>query len=85
MALFAELVYRFFQLLSLAVVVQVVLSYFMSPYEPIRRYIDRFVEPMLRPIRRFVPLVNGLDFSPMVLIFVLQLAGMLLRGIILSF
>jgi YggT family protein len=84
MAILAEIVNRLFQLLSLLVVVQVMLSYFMSPYHKVRLFIDRLVVPMYRPIQRFVPPVQGLDFSPFILIILLQLLGGLLRGIILS-
>ena len=61
------------QLLVLLVIVAVILSYFMDPYHPIRRAVDSVVEPMLAPIRRFVPLLGGLDFSPLVLILLIQL------------
>ncbi|MDQ7038790.1 MAG: YggT family protein [Aquificota bacterium] len=36
-------------------------------------YIDRIVDPLLEPIRRVVPAVGGIDFSPMILIFILIL------------
>ena len=84
MIFLAQLIYRIFQLLSLVVVIQVVLSYFMSPFDPIRRTIDRFVLPFLRPIQRFVPPIQGLDLSPVILIILLQIFGAILRGIILS-
>jgi YggT family protein len=61
------------QLLVLLVIVAVILSYFMDPYHPVRRAVDGVVEPMLAPIRRFVPLLGGLDFSPLVLILLIQL------------
>ncbi len=61
------------QLLVLLVIVAVILSYFMDPYHPVRRSIDGVVEPMLAPIRRVVPSLGGLDFSPLVLIILIQL------------
>ena len=36
------------RLLSLVVIIQVILTYFMSPFHPVRQFIDRLVEPMLR-------------------------------------
>ncbi|MFA6280751.1 MAG: YggT family protein [Bdellovibrionales bacterium] len=33
---------------------------------------SRLTEPLLRPIRRFIPLVGGLDLSPVVLIFAIM-------------
>ncbi len=66
------------QLLVLLVIVSVILSYFMDPYHPIRRGVDSVVEPMLSPIRRVVPLIGALDFSPLVLIILLQLLSNLI-------
>jgi len=34
-------------------------------------FIDRLVEPMLRPIRQVLPYMGGIDISPMILIFIL--------------
>jgi YggT family protein len=71
------------QLLVLLVIIAVILSYFMDPYHPIRRSIDGVVEPMLAPIRRVVPLLGGLDFSPLVLILLIQLiSNLLIRALI---
>jgi YggT family protein len=42
------------------------------------------VEPMLAPIRRIVPLVGMLDFSPLVLIVLIQLIGSLLTRLLQS-
>jgi YggT family protein len=67
-----------FQLLFWLVIIAVILSYFMDPYHPIRRAVDSVVEPMLAPIRRVVPHVGMLDFSPFILLLLIQL----LRNII---
>ena len=72
------------QILILLVIVSVILSYFLDPYHPIRRGLDRIVEPMLNPIRRVVPLVGMLDFSPLVLLILIQIVGSLLVRLLLS-
>lgn len=72
------------QLLVLLVFISVILSYFMDPYHPIRRGVDNIVEPMLSPIRRVVPLVGMLDFSPLVLILLIQLIKSLLVSLLLN-
>ena len=72
------------QILILLVILSVILSYFMDPYHPIRRGLDRIVDPMLNPIRRVVPLVGMLDFSPLVLILLIQIVGSLLNRILFS-
>ncbi len=38
----------------------------------------RLTEPALRPIRRFVPMVSGLDFSPLILLLLIYF----LRGVV---
>jgi YggT family protein len=40
--------------------------------------IDRLVVPLLAPIRRFMPLLGGIDLSPLVLLVLLQIAGIVL-------
>lgn len=82
MILLAEIIHRVIQVFMLVVVVQAVLSYFMSPDEPIRQFIDRVVDPFLAPIRRVLPPTGGLDFSPMVLIVLLYLLDMVLSWIL---
>jgi YggT family protein len=62
----------------------VVLSYFMSPYHPVRQTVDRIVEPFLKPIRRYLPTTGGLDFSPMVLIVLVQVLQYFLTRLLLS-
>ncbi len=71
-------------ILVLLVLASVILSYFMDPYHPVRRFVDSIVEPMLAPIRRIVPLVGMLDFSPLVLIILIQLIGNLLTRLLYS-
>lgn len=65
----------FIRLLSLLVIVHVFLGYFMSPYHPVRTTINRIVEPMLMPIRRIVPLIGMMDFSPFILLILIQVLG----------
>jgi YggT family protein len=72
------------QILVVLVIVSVILSYFMDPYHPIRRGVDNIVQPMLAPIRRVVPLVGMFDFSPLILILLLQFAGRILIALIAS-
>ena len=66
------------QLITILVIIKVFLSYFMSPYHPVRSAIDRIVEPMLAPIQRVIPSVGMFDFSPIILIIIIQLLGKIL-------
>ncbi|MGD8406154.1 MAG: YggT family protein [Anaerolineales bacterium] len=71
------------QFIVLVVIAKIILSYFMDPYHPIRRTLDNLVEPMLAPIRRVVPLIGMFDFSPLVLIILVQiLSSVIIRFLI---
>lgn len=72
-------------ILIFAVIAQTLLSYFMSPYHPIRSTVDRFVDPLLQPIRRVLPPLGGLDFSPLVLVIMIQVVEWLLTSILVMF
>ncbi len=39
-----------------------------DPYNPIVQFLVRATEPLLVRIRRFLPIMGGLDLSPMILI-----------------
>lgn len=52
--------------------VDIVVSFFLSPYHPIRNTLDSIVNPLLSPIRKILPQTGMLDFSPIVLILILQ-------------
>ncbi len=70
--------------LILLVVIKVVISYFMSPYQPFRQKIDQIMDPMLNPIRKVVPLIGMMDFSPLVFILLVQVVETLLVNILYS-
>jgi len=73
MALLIWLVNLVAEGLTLVVIIDVILSFVVAPWHPWRRALDRVVEPLLAPIRRVVPPIGGLDFSPLVLIILIGL------------
>jgi YggT family protein len=72
-------------LMVLLILTYVVISYFMSPYHTFRMWVDRLVEPMLRPIRKVVPLVGMFDISPIILLLLIQFIGYILKQILVAF
>lgn len=70
---------------SILIIGKVLLSYFMSPYHPIRQTIDRIVEPLLAPIRNRMPMIGMFDFSPLVLLILIQILEFFLITIFSSF
>ncbi len=82
--LIAKLVNIVAQLLILLVFIASILSFFMSPYHPVREALDRLVNPMLAPIRHLVPMVGMIDFSPLILIILIQIIAGAVVKILLS-
>ena len=48
---------------------------------PMSDIIDRLCAPLLRPFRRIIPLVGGMDLSPLALLLALQVAGIVLNAV----
>ncbi len=66
-------------LYSLVVLAAVVMSWVrVDPRNPLARIVYNLTEPVLAPIRRLLPVMGGLDFSPMVVLFALRA----LRGLL---
>jgi YggT family protein len=65
---------KIIDLYSLIVFVAVILSWFQLPYDnPVVQIVNRLTEPLLQPIRRVLPTMGRMDFSPIVLLVGLQM------------
>ena len=69
---FARLLRLTVYLLIGVVLVQAILSW-VNPYHPIAPFFDTLTRPFLIPLRRFIPLVGGVDLSPLVILILCQL------------
>ena len=68
-------------LYSLIVLGAVILSWVHLPSgNPVVQFVNRLTEPLLQPIRRALPAMGGLDFSPVVLLVGLQIVKRLLSS-----
>ena len=66
-------------LYSLIVFGAVIISWIqLPPTNPVVRFLHTATEPVLAPIRRMLPDMGGLDFSPLVLLIGLRI----LRGLL---
>ena len=58
----------------------------VSPYDPtwgpVIRFIHQVTEPFLAPIRRLLPPLGGIDFSPIILFFLISLVERLIFGLL---
>lgn len=64
--------------LMVLLLIYAVLSW-VQPASPVMGTLDRLCTPILKPIRRFLPLIGGVDLSVLVLIILLQV-GLILLG-----
>ncbi len=81
-AALADLINLVSQLLILLIFIYALLSWFMSPYHPVRQAIGRIVDPMLDPIRRLIPPAGGFDFSPLILMVIIIILARILINIL---
>ncbi len=63
-----------------AVIAAAVFSW-VNPYAPLAEVFNTLTRPLLRPFRRFIPPVGGVDLSPLALLLVLQIALFILAGL----
>ena len=70
------------QTLDIILLLYVLMSWFMSPYHPIRQGLGRIIEPFLAPIRNVMPQAGMMDFSPIVLFIILFILESLLRSLL---
>jgi YggT family protein len=70
-----SVLYTFLSILELLIIARVILSWVASPVSrnPVVQFIRAVTDPMLDPIRSILPRTGMFDFSPMVLLLVLQL------------
>lgn len=65
------------QLLTLMIIVRSILTWIPNvDYEhPLIRAITRITDPILKPVRRLLPLVDGWDLSPVAALILLWIVG----------
>ncbi|WKZ37910.1 MAG: YggT family protein [Anaerolineales bacterium] len=72
------------QLFIYIVIASALLSFFLPPYHPIREVLGRIVDPFLNPIRSLMPRTGMVDFSPLILIFAVEILSRIFISILLS-
>lgn len=74
---FLGLIRQSLNLLFVVLLLQALLSW-INPRSPFAAPLHQLTRPFLDPIRRFLPLISGIDLSPLVLIVLVQALLMLL-------
>ena len=70
-------------LLTWAILIRVLLSWIpnLNRGNPLVQLLHQIPDPILEPARRIIPPLGGMDFSPIVVILLLQLLEQVLRRI----
>ncbi len=67
-----------FEVFKWLVVIRCLLSFVRhNPYQPVIRFIYEVTEPVMAPFRRLIPAAGGIDFSPIIVFFAIQLVQVL--------
>jgi YggT family protein len=66
-------------------ILHIILQFFLPPYHPIRESLSKIINPMLDPIRKYVPAIGMFDFSTMVLWLIIVFGRQILVGLLLNF
>ncbi len=69
---FLGLIRAILDLFFYAILLQVILSW-VNPHTPIAPVLHSLTKPILAPIQRIIPITNGIDFSPVVALILLQM------------
>ena len=67
--------------LTALLIVYAVLSWVPNASSMLQDLIARLAEPLVRPLRRFIPLVGGVDLSPLAAIVLLQVGAIVLGSL----
>jgi YggT family protein len=78
-------------ILTWVIIIQVILSWLLAfnvlntSSQGVRAFavaIDRITAPLYRPVRRLLPDFGGIDFSPLVILILIQVIKKLLGGVV---
>jgi YggT family protein len=81
-------------ILTWVIIIQVALSWLFvlnilnTSSQGVRTFavaIDRLTAPLYRPIRRILPDFGGIDFSPLVILILIQVIKKLLSGVVMQY
>jgi len=76
---FGTIIWMFVELYSFVILARVLMSWVnIDPYSPLARVIFDLTEPVLAPVRNMLPPSAGLDFSPIIVMVLLQILGQIL-------
>lgn len=75
-----ELLNHAFNIFIFSIILLAILSWISSPYQqnPIAPILEQLTRPIMRPVRRLLPAIGGIDISPMIALIALFFFKMLI-------
>lgn len=72
------------ELLILALIIRTLLSWLtgISALQPVAHFFNKITDPLIEPIRRRLPSVGGIDFSPFVALVLIWIVESLLLSVL---
>lgn len=67
-------------ILFFTIIVQAIMSW-INPYSPLAPVLESFTEPVLEPLRRFIPPIANFDLSPLFALILLQVLMMVVENL----
>jgi YggT family protein len=82
--LLANTLVTFLNIYMVLMFVRILLSWFpnINWYDPPFSVVSQLTDPYLNLFRSFIPPLGGMDFSPIIAIFALQIVSQLLMGLL---
>lgn len=71
------------QILSLLIIADALLSFILAPFHPVRATLGRILQPIYAPIRKIIPSTGMIDFTPLIVLILIQVIEQILISILL--
>ena len=71
------------QILTLLIIADALLSFILAPYHPVRATLGRILQPIYAPIRKILPSTGMIDFTPLIVLILIQVIEAILISILL--
>jgi YggT family protein len=82
MSLLDQIVVLIANILTLLIIVDALSSFFVSPFHPLRQALGRVLNPIYAPVRRIIPPIGMMDFTPLVVMVIIQIVEYILVRIL---
>ncbi len=69
-------------ILTILIIADTLLSWVLSPFHPLRQALGRILQPLYAPIRRVIPPMGMMDFTPLITLILIQVLAQIAASIL---